>query len=116
MIISGLLFYGGCKITIGGSDKISEYLGQVFSEKGNYAFDAKFMSGIYEKPFMVANMSTDEIPSINEKSIPLGRHLDGYRIGFDLGASDRKVSAVVEGETVFSEEVPWDPRNQSDPA
>jgi predicted NBD/HSP70 family sugar kinase len=46
----------------------------------------------------------------------LGRHLDGCRIGFDLGASDRKVCAVVEGEAVFTEEVPWDPRNQTDPA
>ena len=47
---------------------------------------------------------------------PLGRHLDGCRIGFDLGASDRKVSAVVDGEAVFSEEVVWEPREQTDPA
>ena len=35
---------------------------------------------------------------------PMGGHLDGCRIGFDAGGSDRKVSAVIDGETVFSEE------------
>ena len=37
------------------------------------------------------------------------------RIGFDLGASDRKVSAVVDGQVIFSEEVIWEPRIQTDP-
>jgi predicted NBD/HSP70 family sugar kinase len=41
--------------------------------------------------------------------------LRGHRIGFDLGASDRKVSAVVDGIPVFSEEVVWEPRKHSDP-
>jgi predicted NBD/HSP70 family sugar kinase len=41
--------------------------------------------------------------------------LDGFRIGFDLGASDRKVAAVKDGEVVFSEEVPWMPALQEDP-
>ncbi|MFH1475629.1 MAG: ROK family protein, partial [Chloroflexota bacterium] len=36
-------------------------------------------------------------------------------IGFDLGASDRKVAAVIDGEVVFSEEVAWDPANHADP-
>ena len=40
---------------------------------------------------------------------PLGRHLEGCRIGFDLGGSDRKVAAVIDGEVVFSEETVWDP-------
>ena len=46
----------------------------------------------------------------------IGRHLDGHRIGFDLGASDRKVSAVVNGQVIFSEEKIWNPSIQSDPA
>src|SRR4030067_122562 len=64
---------------------------------------------------MVEIPDPDNVPEPNEDAMPLGRHLEGCRIGFDLGASDRKVSAVVEGESVFSEEVPWDPRNQSNP-
>ena len=45
----------------------------------------------------------------------LGRNLDGCRIGFDLGGSDRKAAALIDGEVVFSEEIPWDPYFQSDP-
>ncbi|HEV2447302.1 MAG TPA: hypothetical protein VGS58_15320, partial [Candidatus Sulfopaludibacter sp.] len=54
-------------------------------------------------------------PEERESAAPLGRHLDGYRIGFDLGASDRKCAAVAEGRVVFSEEVPWNPGKHSDP-
>src|SRR5438445_71259 len=46
---------------------------------------------------------------------PLGRHLDGCRIGFDLGGSDRKVAAVIDGKVVFSEETVWDPYPQPEP-
>ena len=41
--------------------------------------------------------------------------MEGCRIGFDAGGSDRKVSAVVDGETVYSEEVVWFPKINSDP-
>ena len=44
-----------------------------------------------------------------------GRNLVGDRIGFDLGGSDRKCAAVVNGEVVYSEEVVWDPYFQKDP-
>jgi predicted NBD/HSP70 family sugar kinase len=45
----------------------------------------------------------------------MGRNLDGCRIGFDLGGSDRKASALIDGEVVFSEEIAWDPYFQKDP-
>ena len=47
--------------------------------------------------------------------VAAGGHLKGCRIGFDLGASDYKVSAVIDGEAVFTEETPWDPKNQTNP-
>jgi predicted NBD/HSP70 family sugar kinase len=47
--------------------------------------------------------------------VAAGGHLKGCRIGFDLGASDYKVSAVVDGEAIFTEETPWDPKNQANP-
>jgi predicted NBD/HSP70 family sugar kinase len=53
---------------------------------------------------------------VRETGKLLGRNLAGHRIGFDLGASDRKVSAVVDGKVVYSEEVIWEPRKQTDPA
>ncbi len=74
------------------------------------------MSKIYEKPFEVVVVSLTDVPEENEQSFPIGRHLDGYRIGFDAGGSDRKVSAVVNGKAIFSEEVVWYPKQQSDPS
>lgn len=106
---------GGHKLTIAGPDKIGEFVKEVYSSKGERTFDVNFMSNIYEKPFTVEISNTKKIYPTKEKSIPLGGHLKGCRIGFDLGASDRKVSAVIDGKAVFSEEVVWDPRNQSDP-
>jgi predicted NBD/HSP70 family sugar kinase len=56
------------------------------------------------------------LPEAKARPLTLGGHLEGCRIGFDLGASDYKIAAVQEGEAVFSTEIPWDPRNQPDPA
>jgi predicted NBD/HSP70 family sugar kinase len=64
---------------------------------------------------VVESCSLEELPEARESSVPLGRHLDGARIGFDLGGSDRKCAAVLNGKVVFSEEVTWDPYFQSDP-
>ena len=55
-------------------------------------------------------------PAAKRSVSALGRHLDGCRIGFDAGGSDRKVSAVVDGRSVYSEEVVWFPKTNSDPA
>jgi predicted NBD/HSP70 family sugar kinase len=56
-----------------------------------------------------------EIPPEHENEKSLGRHLDGCRIGFDLGASDLKISAVMDGSLVFSDEIEWEPVKQTDP-
>jgi predicted NBD/HSP70 family sugar kinase len=106
---------GGHKVYVGGPASIGEYVKQAYTPGGARAFDMDLWAGVYEKPFVVEVTAADKVPPAREASIPLGRHLEGCRIGFDLGASDRKVSAVVEGEPVFSEEVQWDPRNQPDP-
>jgi len=111
-----LWIYGGHKVIIGGSNTIGNCIKRIYSRRGERAFDARFMSGIYGKPFKVVNMNIDEIPSAGEESISLGGHLEGCRIGFDLGASDRKVSAVIDGKAIFSEEVVWDPGTKTDPS
>ncbi|MBI5085454.1 MAG: ROK family protein [Acidobacteria bacterium] len=106
---------GGWRLHCGGPAAIGEHLHAVYRPGGAREFDASFMSLIYEQPFTVVITSAAETPEAKESPISLGRHLDGCRVGFDLGASDRKASAVIDGEVVYSEEVPWDPRNQSDP-
>jgi predicted NBD/HSP70 family sugar kinase len=111
-----LWIYGGYKITIDGPEEIGKYIKRLYSTEGKRSFDANFMSGIYEKPFMVEINRSGKITPDIEKSVSLGGHLDGCRIGFDLGASDRKVSAVIDGEAVFSEEVVWSPSSQTNPS
>jgi len=106
---------GGWKVYVGGPAEIGRHIKAVYSATGARKFDFEFMSGVYEHPFEVVVTTAEAVPQAREVIMPLGRHLDGCRVGFDLGASDRKASAVVNGEAVFSEEVVWDPRNASDP-
>ena len=106
---------GGWRVIVGGPRSIGEHLRKVYSPSGARAFDSDFMGGVYEHPFTVESTSPDNVPEASEGSLQIGRHLDGCRIGFDLGATDRKVAAVIDGQSVFSEEVVWDPRNSADP-
>ncbi len=106
---------GGSKITICGDKKMYELIRQTYSSTGSRAFDAGFMAKVFEHPFEVCYRELSEKPLPVSKAKRVGRHLDGCRIGFDAGGSDRKVSAVIEGESVFSEEVVWLPKEQTDP-
>ena len=108
---------GACKLWVGGPASVGDFLKRCYQPGGLRDFDFHFMGrDVYETPFEVVSCGADEVPAANETTRPLGRHLDGCRIGFDLGGSDRKVSAVVDGEPVYSEEVVWEPIKQSDPA
>ncbi len=107
---------GGWKIHLGGPESIGQHIKRVYAPDGERQFDYHFMGQkVYEQPFTVVPCAAQDVPSASESGQALGRHLDGYRIGFDLGASDRKVSAVVNGKAIFSEEVVWQPRQQSNP-
>ena len=106
---------GGHRIIIGGPSEIGNYIKAAYQPGGSRAFDAEFMAGVYEKPFVVELMDAQFVPPAKMVSADVGRHLDGCRIGFDAGASDRKVAAVVDGKAVYSEEVIWDPKGQKDP-
>jgi len=108
---------GACKVYVGGSEEIARFLKKCYAPGGLRAFDAEFMGrDVYEKDFEVIHCAPHEVPQTHETTSSLGRHLNGCRIGFDLGASDRKVSAVVDGNPVYSEEVIWEPAKHSDPA
>lgn len=117
-IIKFLLWQRGAyKIYVGGPPEIGNYIQQIYSQKGERSFDANFFGlQVYEKPFQVIVCAATEVPPAKESGKHLGRHLEGNRIGFDLGASDRKVSAVMDGKVAYSEEVNWEPRTQTDPA
>lgn len=104
---------GGYKIYVSGDKTVYKHLKKAYSEDGSRSFDIEVMMLAFEKEFEVVYV--DEIPEANEVSAPIGRHLDGCRIGFDAGGSDRKVSAVINGESVYSEEVIWHPKTTEDP-
>jgi len=111
-----LWVYGGYKIVIAGSKVIYEHIAACYAKDGVRAFDNDFMAGVYEKPFEVEYLPCPNCaPKTNESASPVGRHLDGCRIGFDAGGSDVKVSAVIDGESVYSEEIVWHPKLQTDP-
>ncbi len=79
-------------------------------------FDAEMMSTAYGRKFQTVLTTPGKVPADKEIQLSAGGHLKGCRIGFDLGASDYKVSAVIDGTAVFTEEMPWDPKNQANPA
>ena len=115
-IVKSLLWFrGGYKIIIAGSKVVYEGIKKAYAKDGTRAFDNDFMAGVYEKEFEVVWCPIEDAPKDNEGAAPVGRHLDGCRIGFDAGGSDRKVSAVINGESVYSEEVVWFPKLNSDP-
>jgi len=107
---------GAYKVYIGGSGPVGEFIRDAYAADGRQKFDHHFMGRqVYEQPFEVVVCTVDDVPAARETGQRLGRHLEGCRIGFDLGASDRKVSAVVDGKVVYSEEVVWEPRKHADP-
>lgn len=108
---------GACRVHVGGPRSVGAYLQECYQPNGLRAFDYRFMGeSVYEKPFSVVSCAAEDVPVEKESSVPLGRHLEGCRIGFDLGASDRKASAVIDGEAVYSEEVVWEPAKHADPS
>lgn len=104
---------GGFKIYVAGDQGIYEYLKEAYSAGGCQAFDWDYMASVFEHPFEV--VLCDRVPEAKDAPKAMGGHLEGCRIGFDAGGSDRKVSAVIDGESVYSEEVVWFPKTNSDP-
>ncbi len=115
LIKSILWVVGGFKIYLGGNDELVSAMQKVFSRGGKRNFDVEFMEKVYGKTFEVVACTYENVPASVDASIPAGGHLDGNRIGFDAGGSDRKVSAVIDGETIYSEEVVWFPKTSEDP-
>ena len=106
---------GGWKVYVGGPKAIGEFIRKTYSPTGARKFDCNLMGAAYAKKFQVVVTAADKVPANSEMEVAAGGHLKGCRIGFDLGASDYKVSAVIDGEAVFTEESPWDPKSQPNP-
>lgn len=106
---------GGFRVYFSGPIYLGEHLRSEYRPGGNRAFDVEFMEKIFGHEFSIRIVNVDEMPKEKEEPKAIGGHFDGYRIGFDAGGSDRKVSAVVDGKPIFSEEVVWHPKLSEDP-
>lgn len=106
---------GGWKLHFGGPKSLGEFIRKTYSSRGARKFDCDMMALAYGRNFEVVVTTTNKVPAAKDMQVAAGGHLKGCRIGFDLGASDYKVSAVVDGEAIFTEETPWDPKIQTNP-
>ena len=106
---------GGFRVTICGCDDLTQKIAKAYTPTGDRVFDFDFFQKLYERPLEICAAPMTQCPAPNETAKPIGGHLDGCRIGFDAGGSDRKVSAVIDGECVYSEEVVWHPKKNPDP-
>jgi len=106
---------GGFRVSICGCDALAEKLQAAYKIGGDREFDFTFVNQLYERDLEIVALPLSECPASNEVPESIGGYMDGCRIGFDAGGSDMKVSAVVDGETIFSEEVVWLPKLNSDP-
>ncbi len=104
---------GGFRIYVQGDGELYRYLKDVYRRGGEREFDYDFMANVYEHPFEIVEV--EELPAAKDAPEAIGGHTEGCRIGFDAGGSDRKVSAVIDGESVYDEEVVWFPKTNSDP-
>ena len=105
---------GGWRLYVDGPAPLATYLEAHYLDTETGRFDADFVGGrIFGRRLTVVH--TREVPEERSETKPLGRYLDGCRIGFDLGGSDRKVAALIDGRVVFSEETEWDPYHKPDP-
>ena len=106
---------GGWKITIGGCQSLGEYITKLYSQGGAREFDADFMSRVYEKRFIVEIVDLKDVPDTKGAGKSLGRHMEGCRIGIDLGGSRKKISAVINGQVVYTDDALWQPKTNKNP-
>ena len=105
---------GGWRLSLDGPAALATALEAHYRDTATGRFDADFVGGrIFGHRLTVVH--TSDVPEERSETKPLGRYLDGCRIGFDLGGSDRKVAALIDGRVVFSDETEWDPYHKPDP-
>jgi predicted NBD/HSP70 family sugar kinase len=114
-LVTGMLwFYGGRRIYVAGSEALAEYIKSLKADK--MAFDYEFMTNVFEGELEVVSVPFKKLPeNVLLGSGAIGGKNYGCRIGFDAGGSDLKVSAVVDGVPIFSEEIVWHPKITEDP-
>src|SRR5690606_12826471 len=85
---------GGFRVWVFGPEEVAGFLRATYQKGGEREFDAEFMARVYEQPaFEVRHVLEEtDLPPESEQPAAIGGHLEGCRIGFDAGGSDRKVA------------------------
>lgn len=111
LVKTALWLRGGCTL-ITADEAVYRWLQRAYAPAGARAFDRAFLSGIFRKPFEV--VLRPALPPERDAASAVSARAEGCRIGIDLGGSDRKAAAVIDGETVYTEEVVWQPKSAAD--
>ena len=108
---------GGSRLLVAGAPELVPDLRETYSSAGDRSFDADFVRRVFDEEFVIESIAEKNLPGSRTIAAgqALGRHLEGCRIGFDLGGSDRKCAALIDGKVVHSEEIAWDPYFEKDP-
>lgn len=107
---------GGDRVLFDGPEPLFEKLKAHYTNTEIGRFDSKIIGEkFFDHPLEFKLATAADIPEPKQEGEALGRHLNGCRIGFDLGGSDRKCAALIDGKVVFSEEVCWNPYFEKDP-
>lgn len=115
MLNAMLWSVGGWRVVLSGPRALCEALAAEYQPGARWSWDAELQGQAFAQTFTVDIVEAGQMPAASAKPLSLGGNLKGCRIGFDLGASDYKVAAVVDGESIWSEELHWEPKAHSNP-
>lgn len=106
---------GASEVRLDGPDWLRQELSSEY-RTGQRAFDSEIIGEkVFGQRIEFLPRSAHENDNKQNDAFSIGGYSKGCRIGFDLGGSDRKAAAVMDGEVLFSEEIPWSPYFESDP-
>ena len=111
-----LWMVGGSRIHMAADHDLFDAIKEIYSATGVRSFDNELIGQkVYDEDLQFIQCELSQVPESASNSLSIGGYTDGCRIGFDLGGSDRKCSATIDGKVVHTEEVGWHPYFQEDP-
>lgn len=111
-----LWMVGGSRIHMAAEQDLFDAVKEIYTAAGARSFDNELIGQkVYDEDLQFIHSELSEVPDSQSHSLSIGGFTDGCRIGFDLGGSDRKCSATIDGKVVHTEEVGWHPYFQEDP-
>ena len=110
LILTLMWMVGGNHLFLNGSKELFDYIKKQETEDEELIASIDSLNKIFNDKFEISYENDKSKFICKDKIIELAGNFKGNRIGFDAGGSDRKVSAVIDGRVVYSEEVLWTPK------